>query len=121
MTKGELEAIEQWMALQGASMIDRNRTDLVWQLIHAKTHIKKLLAELRDHEEWKARIVQDHDAYDQGVKDRTARFVEVLTALAEDQNKRMVYARHNPIAAKAYEQGRDFCGVLLKMIEEGLL
>lgn len=121
MKKEELEGIDQWLRQQDRLVLDLSRADMVWQMKRAESFLSKLLAELREHEEWKSRFAQDSEAYEQGRQDRTRQFVEVLTFLAEDQNRKLTTAAFTLQMRQAYQSGHEFCKVLLRMIEEGLL
>lgn len=135
MTRSELEELEEWISWAEEETRRKQRSP---RIATAKRLMVRMLSELRDHEEWKARISQDHDAYDQGVRDRTTKFVEVLEALRDDQRRKKNTALEmartalttkvgdgDPAKyhrmAECLRSGEEFCGVLLRMIEEGLL
>lgn len=145
MTKDDLERLEKWMGNASFRNANRGWSTLLEEFppVHESAFVAceilpEMLAELRDHEEWKARISQDHDAYDQGIRDRTAKFVEVLEALRDDQRRKKATALEMARIATAVKvgdgdlakyhrvaeclrSGEEFCDVLLKMIGEGLL
>ncbi len=113
MTSNELERLQLWMSNPGA---------FTWAGTQAIGGIVgELLAELRDHEQWKARFAQDSEAYTQGKLDRTAEIRTGLQAMRDHQRSILATCAMESRRADYVRAGVAFLETILDMMDKQVL